>query len=82
MKTFTKSGLHHLIKNKTVHSFTVLPLKQIKKTIEKIKKTAKAKGFLLGDGYSDLKSTTLRIANFPALKDSEVKGLMKFLSIR
>ena len=49
-------------------------------TIEKIKKSAKAKGFLLGDGYGELKSTTLRIANFPALKDSEVKKLMKFLS--
>ncbi len=82
MKIFTRSGLHHLIKNKTVHSFTVLPVEADKKTIEKIKKSAKAKGFLLGDGYSDLKSTTLRIANFPALKDSEVKGLMKFLSIR
>lgn len=79
MKIFKKtSGLHHLIKNKAVHSFTVLPLEADKKIIDKIKKSAKAKGFLLGDGYGDLKSTTLRIANFPALKDSEVKGLMKF----
>jgi phosphoserine aminotransferase len=73
------SALHHLIRNKTVHSFTVLPLEADKKTIEKIKKAAKAKGFLLGDGYGDLKSTTLRIANFPALKSTEVKRLMQFL---
>lgn len=74
------SSLHHLIKNKAVHSLTVLALEAEKKTIEKIKKSAKAKGFLLGDGYGELKSTTLRIANFPALKDSEIKKLMKFLS--
>jgi phosphoserine aminotransferase len=73
--------LQHLIRNKAVHSFTVLPLEAGKKTIEKIKKSANVKGFLLGDGYGDLKSTTLRIANFPALKDSEVRSLMKFLSV-
>lgn len=75
-------ALHHLVKNKAVHSLTVLPLEADKKAIEKIKKTARAKGFLLGDGYGDLKSTTFRIANFPALKDAEVKRLMKFLSAR
>ncbi len=73
-------SLHHLIKNKAVHSLTVLPLEADKKVIEKIKKSAKAKGFLLGDGYGDLKATTFRVANFPALKDSEVRSLMKFLS--
>lgn len=81
MNVIEKSAVvHHLIKNKTVHSFTVLPLEADKKTIGKIKKSARAKGFLLGDGYGDQKATTFRIANFPALKDSEVKGLMKFLT--
>lgn len=76
----TQKKLQHLIKNKTVHSLTVLPLQGDVKTIEAIKKSAKKKGFLLGDGYGELKSTSLRIANFPALKDSEVKSLMRFLS--
>lgn len=74
----TQPALHHLIKNKEVHSLTVLPLQADQKTIEAIKKSAKRKGFLVGDGYGDLKLSTLRIANFPALKDSEVKSLMKF----
>ena len=74
------SPLHHLIENKAVHSFTVLPLEGDKKIIEKIKKSAKAKGFLLGDGYGDLKPTTFRIANFPALKDFEINALRKFLA--
>lgn len=72
--------VNHLIKNRAVHSFTVLPLQADTKTIEAIKKSAKRKGFLVGEGYGDMKSSTLRIANFPALKDSEVKSLMKFLS--
>lgn len=76
----TQKKLQHLIKNKSVHSLTVLPLQGDTKTIEAIKKSAKKKGFLLGDGYGDLKSTSFRIANFPALKDSEVKSLMRFLS--
>lgn len=81
MKVLGKqSKLHHLIKNKSVHSLTVLPLQADAKTIESVKKSAKRKSFLIGDGYGDLKSTTLRIANFPALKDSEVKGLMKLIS--
>lgn len=81
MKVVKKqSKLHHLIKNKAVHSLTVLPLQADVKTIDSIKKAAKRKGFLIGDGYGDLKSTTLRIANFPALKDSDVKKLMRFLS--
>lgn len=77
-----QSGFHHLIKNKSVHSFTVLALQADVKTLEAIKKSARRKGFLLGDGYGELKASTLRIANFPALKDTEVKSLMKFLSAR
>lgn len=71
--------LSHLIRNEAVRSFTVLPLTADEKTIQKIKKSAKAAGFLLGDGYGDLKSTTLRIANFPAITDREIKSLTKFL---
>lgn len=81
MKVLKKQPeLNHLIKNKAVRSLTVLPIQADTKKIEAIKKSARRKGFLLGEGYGDLKSSTLRIANFPALKDAEVKRLMKFLS--
>lgn len=75
-----KPTLRHLIRNEAVRSLTVLPLEADEKTISKIKKSAKENGFLLGDGYGDLKSTTLRIANFPAITDREIKALMKFLA--
>lgn len=75
-------ALKHLVKNKAVHSFTVVPVKGDSETINKIKQNARKKGFLLGEGYGDLKSTTFRIANFPALKKVEINGLMRFLTNR
>lgn len=71
--------LKPLIENKQVRSFTVLPLQGEAKTIDLIKKKAQNHGYLLGEGYGDLKQTTLRIANFPAIKSREINGLMKFL---
>jgi phosphoserine aminotransferase len=70
----------HLIKNKTVHSYTVLPLAGSPDLIEKIKRLAKKQGFLLGEGYGEWKPSTFRIANFPALKTTEINSLRKFLS--
>ena len=74
------NSLKHLVKNKSVHSYTVLPIDGKPEIISKIKITAKKKGFLLGEGYGDLKATTFRIANFPALKNVEIKKLKGFLS--
>jgi phosphoserine aminotransferase len=73
-------SLRHLIKNKSVHSFTVLPIEGDPKTIANTKLMAKKKGFLLGEGYGDLKETTLRISNFPALKQAEIRSLEKFFT--
>lgn len=77
----TKSKtLKHLIKNKSVHSFTVLPIEGNPSTLLKIKKSAKKKGFLLGEGYGNLKETTFRISNFPALKQTEINSLKSFFT--
>ncbi|HEY0743264.1 MAG TPA: aminotransferase class V-fold PLP-dependent enzyme [Chryseosolibacter sp.] len=74
-----KSTLNHLIRNKAAHSFTVLPISAPEAVIIRLKAEAKEKGFLLGEGYGDLKSTTFRIANFPALKKKEIEKLKNFL---
>lgn len=71
--------LKPLIENREVRSYTVLPLQAEAPVIATVKSKAKKIGFLLGEGYGDLKATTLRIANFPALRDREVKALMTFL---
>lgn len=75
-----QQSFHHLIKNKAAHSFTVLPITASENAIIALKKEAKDKGFLLGEGYGDLKATTFRIANFPALKKKEIEKLKDFLS--
>jgi phosphoserine aminotransferase len=44
-----------------------------------IKKNARKEGFLLGEGYGDLKTSTFRIANFPAIKRKEIESLRTLL---
>ncbi len=67
------------IPNAKVRSKTVITLTGSAGTIARAKRKAKQKNMLLGEGYGDLKKTTLRIANFPALKDKEIQSLMKIL---
>jgi phosphoserine aminotransferase len=71
--------LHHLIRNQAAHSFTVFPVAGPPELLSKIKTNAKKAGFLLGEGYGELKSNTFRIANFPALKKKEIRSLQDFL---
>ncbi|MBY0436049.1 MAG: aminotransferase class V-fold PLP-dependent enzyme [Cyclobacteriaceae bacterium] len=80
---FFKSSKHirPLVKNKRVQSQTVLALEADPADIEKIKSRARKKGLLIGNGYGELKSSTFRIANFPALKKKEIKKLMDFLKL-
>ena len=73
-------NIHHLIGNKEAHSLTVIPIQAQEELISKIKSKAKKKGILLGEGYGELKATTFRIANFPAIKKKEIKALQDFLS--
>jgi len=68
-----------MIKNEKVRSFTVIPIKAEPAQIRNIREKSRAAGFILGNGYGDLKETTLRIANFPALKANEIRKLQGFL---
>ncbi len=67
-----------LVKNKNARSNTVICITGEPGPIRAIKEKAKRAGYLLGEGYGDLKETTFRIANFPALKEKEIKSLMNF----
>jgi len=75
-----RKTIQHLVHNNEVHSFTVLPVTGSTESIDLIKRSARKKDLLLGEGYGDLKSSTFRIANFPAIKTSEINTLMKFLT--
>lgn len=72
--------LGHHIYNRAVHSLTVLPVKGTAESVAAIKKLAKKKGMLLGEGYGELKSYTFRIANFPAIRQGEIAQLKQFLT--
>jgi phosphoserine aminotransferase len=76
----TKSEqLRLLIRNPEVRSHTVLAVEATPAIVEKIKVRAARKGLILGNGYGALKDTTFRIANFPALRKSEIARLIDFL---
>lgn len=75
-----KQSLRHLIDNEEARSFTVIPVKATESLVTSIKSRAKKHGFLLGEGYGDLKASTFRIANFPAIRKKEIKALIEFLN--
>lgn len=75
-----RETLAHLIEKEEPRSYTVIPVTGLPDTIKRVKEKALKKKILLGEGYGDLKASTFRIANFPALRKSEIKTLMDFLS--
>jgi phosphoserine aminotransferase len=75
-----RKSIKHLVKNNTVHSYTVVPVAGTPEAVTAIKQMAKKQGILLGEGYGDLKASTFRIANFPAIHQKEINRLKKFLS--
>lgn len=61
-------------------SDTVIALQGNKEDILKVKEAARQKGIIVGNGYGELKDTTIRIANFPAIPDKDYQALLNFLS--
>ncbi|WP_245986128.1 aminotransferase class V-fold PLP-dependent enzyme [Marinoscillum furvescens] len=73
----SKAGVSHLVENEAVRSSTVLALKV--DDPEVLKSQAEEYGIILGNGYGPWKPSTIRIANFPAIKSREVEKLIGFL---
>jgi len=73
------TNLKFYIENPELRSKTILALEGDPDFIAKLKNKASEAGLILGTGYGDLKETTIRIANFPALKKKEIKYLRDFL---
>ncbi len=75
----TATRLKHLVEKKDVQSYTVIAISATPALIQEIKTEAKKIGLLLGEGYGALKTSSFRIANFPALQNNEIQILMRFL---
>lgn len=73
------SSYELLVNNPEVRSATVLAIQGSEDFIGKIKEKAVKQGMLLGNGYGDRKTTTVRIANFPAIPDTDFVQLRDFL---
>ena len=69
-----------LIKNPEVRSKTVIALEADSHRIEQLKTNSKKIGITLGNGYGIWKENTIRIANFPAIEQSEIDQLKCFFS--
>ena len=74
-----RTSLRLLIDDPAIRPPTVIPITAKTDTINRLRTAARAAGITLGNGYGDLKSTTLRIANFPAMEDHEITQLKDFL---
>jgi phosphoserine aminotransferase len=68
-----------LINNPAERSDTVIAVEGSEAAIKAIKQAAQQAGITLGNGYGDWKTTTFRIANFPAITDDEIETLKQFL---
>ena len=68
-----------LITDPAIRSDTVIAVAGSEADIAAVKKAAQKAGITLGNGYGDWKSTTFRIANFPAITDGEIDRLRQFL---
>ncbi|MEQ9303659.1 MAG: aminotransferase class V-fold PLP-dependent enzyme, partial [Marinoscillum sp.] len=70
--------IQFLVENEQVRSTTVLALQT--SSPEKIKARATDRGIVLGSGYGPWKKSTIRVANFPAIKTKEVEKLLAFFA--
>lgn len=78
--TIAKTGkLRMLIPNPEARSSTVLAITGRDELISEVKKSAEKEGMQMGGGYGPLKASSFRIANFPAITDSEFENLINFL---
>lgn len=68
-----------LVQNPDTRSTTVMAVAGKEELISSVKKAAEKEGMQLGSGYGPLKPTSFRIANFPAINDSEFDKLLDFL---
>lgn len=68
-----------LIDEPELRSDTVIAVRGSEEEIRAVKSAAQKAGITLGNGYGDWKSTTFRIANFPAIEDWEIETLKTFL---
>lgn len=67
--------LNFFIQNESYRSRTVICVKAHDAIIQEVHKKAKKENIILGKGYGKIKSSTFRIANFPAINEKDIHCL-------
>ncbi|MFC5411606.1 aminotransferase class V-fold PLP-dependent enzyme [Larkinella bovis] len=75
----TETNWKLLIDQPELRSDTVIAVQGSEEQIRAVKTDAQKAGITLGNGYGNWKSTTFRIANFPAIEEWEIEKLKTFL---
>lgn len=79
-KTIAQSSVFELlVDNSATRSTTVAAIAAEELVIVAVKKAAEKVGMQLGGGYGPLKSSSFRVANFPAITDMEFGQMVDFL---
>lgn len=68
-----------LVENPSVMSDTVFAIHYADDKIQSLLQICYEAGFVVGKGYGAYSKNTFRIANFPALRDMDINGLMQVL---
>lgn len=71
----TGPNLSHFVREPAHRSPTVIAIQAHEDYIAALHNEARAQDIVLGTGYGELKSTTFRIANFPAITDADIDRL-------
>lgn len=79
---FKANGYTLFVENINVASDTVLAVRYEEEKISRLAKTCDQAGFIIGKGYGAYSKNTFRVANFPALRDMDITGLMEVLKRR
>ena len=73
------NGYELLVENDGVRSDTVIAVSATREKVTQVKSKAKLSGLQLGNGYGKWKESSFRIANFPAITETEISILKNFL---
>jgi phosphoserine aminotransferase len=74
------SSLTPLVANERNRSITTIGVNGTLEQVSELKKQARGLGLILASGYGQWKTSSLRIANFPAIPQPAVDRLLDFLS--
>ena len=76
-KSLRKKGMELLIEQERLQSDTVIAVKYAEERLPQLKEHLQRAGYVLGSGYGPWKTSTFRLANFPAVPDEGFEEMLR-----